>query len=281
MAMEERGRSAIQRLVRELRLKNYSRRTIEIYSGQVAKYIQFCGEGWERFGQEKVKDFILDGQEKGLSPQTLNLGIQSLRFFYSFVLGRDWSKMGGLKKSQKLPIILSLGEIQKMLAVLQNKKHKLLLALSYGAGLRVSEVVSLQVKDLDFEEGLLTVRCGKGRKDRVTVLPELLAADLHAFCADKGVNKLIFESDRGGSLTTRAAQKIFAMALKKAGIRKEASFHSLRHSFATHLLGNGVNLRIIQELLGHASSRTTERYTHVSHALVGRVQSPLKFGISP
>lgn len=271
----------IQKLVRELRLKNYSRRTIEVYSGQVAKYIQFCGEGWERFGQEKVEDFILDGQEKGLSPQTLNLGIQSLQFFYKFVLGRDWYKMGGLKKSQKLPIILSLGEIQKMLTVMQNKKHKLLLALSYGAGLRVSEVVSLQVKDLDFEEGLLTVRCGKGRKDRVTVLPELLVADLHYFCADKGVNKLIFESDRGGSLTTRTAQKIFAMALKKAGIRKEASFHSLRHSFATHLLENGVNLRIIQELLGHASSRTTERYTHVSHALVGRVQSPLKFGISP
>lgn len=271
----------IQKLVRELRLKNYSRRTIEVYSGQVAKYIQFCGEGWERFGQEKVKDFILDGQEKGLSPQTLNLGIQSLQFFYRFVLGRDWHKMGGLKKSQKLPIILSLGEIQKMLAVMQNRKHKLLLAISYGAGLRVSEVVSLQVKDLDFEEGLLTVRCGKGRKDRVTVLPELLAADLHDFCADKGANKLIFESDRGGSLTTRTAQKIFAMALKKAGIRKEASFHSLRHSFATHLLENGVNLRIIQELLGHASSRTTERYTHVSHALVGRVQSPLKFGISP
>ncbi|MFA4814971.1 MAG: tyrosine-type recombinase/integrase [Candidatus Gracilibacteria bacterium] len=275
--MDKKEHPAIQKLVRELRLRNYSLRTIQAYSDQVFKYISFCGEKWENFGQEKVEDFILNGQEKGLSPQTLNLGIQALQFFYKFVLRRHWEKMSSLKKSQKLPVILSLVEIQKMLFGVQNQKHKLLLALAYGAGLRVSEAISLKVKDIDFDSGLISVRCGKGRKDRVSILPEVLKMDLYDFCAGKSANQLVFESDRGGKLTTRTAQKVFSLALAKAGICKEATFHSLRHSFATHLLENGTGLRVIQELLGHANSRTTERYTHVSHAFVGSVQSPLKF----
>lgn len=183
--------------------------------------------------------------------------------------------MSFLKRDQKLPMVLSFNEIRKMLSVTQNKKHQLLLALSYGAGLRVSEVVSLKVKDLDFEKGLLTVRHGKGRKDRVSILPRVLISDLHNFCANKTVNNFVFEREYGGFLTTRTAQKIFATALEKAAIPKEASFHSLRHNFATHLLESGVNLRIIQELLGHASSRTTERYTHVSNIFISGIQSPL------
>lgn len=265
----------VQRLVRELRLKNYSRRTIETYVGQVAKYIDFCGDQWESYGQEKVEDFILSEQEQGLSSQTLNLSIQSLQFFYKFVLKKTWVNMSSLKRDYKLPIVLSFNEIQKLLSVTQNKKHQLLLALSYGAGLRVSEVVSLKVKDLDFEKGLLTVRHGKGRKDRVSILPRVLISDLRGFCTNKTVNNFVFEREYGGFLTTRTAQKIFATALVKAAIHKEASFHSLRHSFATHLLESGVNLRIIQELLGHASSRTTERYTHVSNIFISGIQSPL------
>jgi len=275
--MDKKEHPAIQKLTRELRLKNYSLRTVQAYTGQVYKYINFCGENWQNFGQEKVEDFILDGQERGLSAQTLNLSIQALQFFYKSVLGKRWHKMSSLKKSQKLPIVLSLEEIKKMLAVTENQKHCLMLALSYGAGLRVSEVVALRVKDIDFGGKVICIRGAKGGKDRISVLPSALEVSLRKWCLGKGANQLVFESDRGGKLTIRTAQKVFESALARSGINKDATFHSLRHSFATHLLENGASLRVIQELLGHSSSRTTERYTHVSNVFVGKVKSPLEF----
>jgi len=275
--MGQKEHPAIQKLIRALRLRNYSSKTIQAYTLQVRQYINFCGEKFENFGQEKVEDFILNGQERGLSAQTLNLSIQALQFFYKFVLFRRFRKMSSLKKSQKLPVVLSLEEIQKILGVTQNQKHYLMLALSYGAGLRVSEVVAIQVKDVDFGGKVIRIRGAKGSKDRISVLPSALELNLREWCFAKGSNQLVFESDRGGKLTTRTVQKVFEASLARAGIQKEATFHSLRHSFATHLLESGSSLRVIQELLGHASSRTTERYTHVSSVFVGKVRSPLKF----
>ncbi|MFA5855625.1 MAG: tyrosine-type recombinase/integrase [Candidatus Gracilibacteria bacterium] len=274
----ESGEAALARLERELKLKNYSPRTVEAYTGQVKKYLKFCGVEWMRFGQEKVQDFILAGKEEGLSAQTLNLAIQSLQFFFKVVMGRYWRKMSSLKKSSKLPVVLSLEEIRRVLNGVENRKHRLILALAYGAGLRVSEVVRLKVGDLDFWGGIIWVRSGKGGKDRATLLPSALESELKEWCGSGGgggAGRLLFESERGGKLTTRTAEKVFEQALKRAGVEKLATFHSLRHSFATHLLENGVDLRIIQELLGHANLKTTERYTHVSQALVGRVRSPL------
>ena len=147
--------------------------------------------------------------------------------------------------------------------------------MAYAAGLRVSEVVSLRVKDIDMNELTVTVRQGKGKKDRLTVLSPKLTGDMQSLTAGNGLNEYVFVSERGGKLTVTAAQMIFKKCLRKAGIIKDATFHSLRHSFATHLLENGVDVRYVQELLGHQNIRTTQIYTHVTNPNLKNIRSPL------
>lgn len=179
------------------------------------------------------------------------------------------------KKPKSLPIILSRDEIEKIINSVQNSKHKLLLAISYSSGLRVSEVVALRVKDINLADLTIHVKESKGKKDRISVLSERLVNDLSQLIATKKQDTPVFESERGGKLTTRTAQKIFENALAKSGIRKDATFHSLRHSFATHLLENGVDVRYVQELLGHQNIRTTQVYTHVTNPKLKNIKSPL------
>lgn len=163
-----------------------------------------------------------------------------------------------------------------MLELTVNTKHRLLLALSYGAGLRVSEAVSLRIRDVDVDELTLHIKHAKGDKDRISVIPATAVTDLRGFLAGRNGAKYVFFSEQGGRLTTRTAQKIFEHALRKAGIQKPATFHSLRHSFATHLLENGVDVRYVQELLGHQNIRTTELYTHVTNPMLKKIKSPLE-----
>lgn len=179
------------------------------------------------------------------------------------------------KKPKSLPLVLSRNEIEKIIEATKNSKHRLLLSISYAGGLRVSEVVSLKVKDFDLEEMVIHIKNAKGQKDRITVLPEKLKNDMKNLIAGKSGDSYVFESERGGKLTTRTAQKVFENSLGKTGINKKATFHSLRHSFATHLLENGVDIRYLQELLGHANIRTTQIYTHVTNPSLRNIKSPL------
>jgi site-specific recombinase XerD len=162
-----------------------------------------------------------------------------------------------------------------MLDVTKNTKHRLMLALAYGAGMRVSEVVALRVSDIDLHELTIHIKQAKGQKDRISVIPESWVDSLRTWAGAKAGHEFVFASDRGGILTTRTAQKIFEHALAKAGIQKSATFHSLRHSFATHLIENGVDIRYVQVLLGHNNIRTTQRYTHVTNPMLKNIQSPL------
>ena len=156
-----------------------------------------------------------------------------------------------------------------------NVKHKLILATMYSSGLRVSEVIDLKVCDLDLESKLLTVRQSKGKKDRTTVVSDKVADVLKKYLVNKDGKSLVFESDLGGKLTTRTVQVIFHEAMKKTGIKKDATCHSLRHSFATHLLESGTDIRYIQELLGHNSLQTTQIYTKVTNYGLKNIKSPL------
>jgi site-specific recombinase XerD len=149
------------------------------------------------------------------------------------------------------------------------------LSLAYGSGLRVSEVVALKVQDLDFEELTVLLKQAKGQKDRISVMPQGLIDDLKNLVAGKEKGDFVFASERGGKLTTRTAQKVFENALWLSGIKKDATFHSLRHSFATHLLENGTDVRYVQELLGHQNIRTTQRYTQVTNPKLKNIKSPL------
>jgi len=151
----------------------------------------------------------------------------------------------------------------------------LIIALGYGAGLRVSEVVNVKVQDIDLDELVLTIRQSKGKKDRITIVPTTLLQDLQACVSGKKRHQYIFESERGGKLTTSTVQKVFEKACRNADIQKDATFHSLRHSFATHLLENGTDIRYVQALLGHQNIRTTQRYTQVTNPALKNIRSPL------
>jgi site-specific recombinase XerD len=180
------------------------------------------------------------------------------------------------KQDQKLPAVLSMPEIKKMLTVKNNIKHRLLLMLVYSAGLRVSEVVSLKKEDIDPRRKLIRVVSGKGRKDRYTLLSDQVIQGLETYQAAYKIETWLFPGTSPDShLSIRSAQHICESALRDANVVKNASIHSLRHAFATHLLENGTDIRYIQELLGHASIRTTERYTHVARHKALAIRSPL------
>jgi len=204
------------------------------------------------------------------------LYLNSIKFYYYNVIKAPKKiDIKSAKRNKNLPVILNRNEIARLIEVTNNKKHKLILSITYGSGLRVSEVVNLKVKDVDINNLTLHIKKAKGKKDRITVIPEKIKNDLEMMINSRDSNEYVFTSERGGKLTTRTAQKIFTNAMKKAKIKKEATFHSLRHSFATHLLENRVDIRYVQELLGHQNIRTTQRYTQVTNPKLRNIKSPL------
>lgn len=266
----------LKKVKNELLLRNYSSRTIKSYLYYIKKYLKFAQKHRLKSKGKAIKAFLLNLQERNLSPQTINLSLNAIKFLYRDVLkSRDKIDIKCAKRPKKLPVVLSKNEIGKIITAVKNPKHRLILALAYGAGLRVSEVISLRVKDINIEELTIHLKNAKGKKDRITIFPEKLKVDIKNLIAEKNKNDFMFASERGGKLTTRTAQKVFTKALKKAGVKKDATFHSLRHSFATHLLENGVDVRYIQELLGHQNIRTTQRYTQVTNPSIKNIKSPL------
>lgn len=248
-----------------MRVSGYSKRTIESYVRCVLE-----------IGEKDLLKFLDKLAREGKSSYTLNQYHAAYKLYKTKVIGQDrTTTFPYTKHRERLPVVLTRAEIQKLIEVTKNHKHKLLLALAYGTGLRVSEIVDLRVEDIDLAELCLFVRSGKGDKDRMTVVPEKLVSEINRIIASKSESDYVFESERGGKLTTRTAQAVFSKALKLAGIMKKATFHSLRHSFATHLLENGVDVRYIQQLLGHASLSTTQLYTKVTNPQLKNIRSPL------
>jgi len=205
--------------------------------------------------------------------------LNALKFYYINIQKRKFNYLmfGGLpKKPKRLPVVLSKDEVLRLLNSVSNPKHKLILALMYSAGLRVSEVVKLKVQDLDFDNKIIWVRQGKGKKDRQSLISEKIFIDLKNLTVNMAADQYLFLGQKPGfCLKTRSAEKIFANALAKADIKKLATCHSLRHSFATHLLEGGTDIRYIQTLLGHSSLQTTQIYTKVSNKFLSQIKSPL------
>ena len=180
------------------------------------------------------------------------------------------------QKDKKLPVVLSKEEVKKILDASSNIKHKSILMLMYSGGLRVGEVIKLKPEDIDPNRKLIYIRVSKGRKDRYTLLSDVVLQTLREYWRKEKPKKWLFPSwNKERHITTRTVQKIFQNACRKAGIKKDVTVHSLRHSFATHLLESGIDLRYIQELLGHKSSKTTEIYTHVSRKNLSAIKNPL------
>jgi site-specific recombinase XerD len=264
------------RIRRELKLRNYSSKTIKSYLGCLVDYFRYLKNIKREPNIELIKDYLSKKQERGQSSQTINLYLNAIKYFYREVFkSRTSIDLKFAKRSKKLPVVLSRKEIKKIIESIKNKKHRLLIALSYSGGLRVSEVTNLKIGDLDLEELTIHIKNGKGKKDRMTIFSERIKIDLEKISNRRIGNALVFESNRGGKLTERSVQKVFKKAIKKAEIKKEATFHSLRHSFATHLLEDGVDIRFVQELLGHANIRTTQIYTQVNSSRLKKIKSPL------
>jgi len=217
-------------------------------------------------------------KNKDSANATINVAINAFKFYYTQILHRKFfvnKKLFRTKKAQKLPSVLTKNEVKQVLVQIQNVKYKLILGLMYSSGLRISEVVNVKVEDFDFENKLLRVQEGKGKKDRNTILSEKMVDVLQKYIKNKKVGDYAFKSQRGGKLTKRSVQKFFSDALKKSKIKKTASCHSLRHSFATHLLEEGTDIRYIQELLGHKNLETTQIYTKVANNNLKDIKSPL------
>lgn len=263
-------------LERELTLRGYSKKTIKSYTSCVKEYFIYAKSDWLNLNESKIKDFLFKKHQKNYAPNTVNLYLNAIKFYYYDVrkLNRKINFKFS-KRRKKLPVVLLKTEIQDVIEALNNPKHKLLISLAYGAGLRVSEVVRLRLKDLYFEDLLIRIRNAKGGKDRLTLLPQKLMWPLQQLTQNFDLDDYVFPSERGGRLTERTAQKVFLNALKRAEIKKAVTFHSLRHSFATHLLENGTDIRYIQKLLGHQSIRTTQIYTQVTNLALQSIKSPL------
>ncbi|MBU0721959.1 tyrosine-type recombinase/integrase [Patescibacteria group bacterium] len=259
-----------------LKLRNYSSKTIKSYLFYVRDFLLFAKEKNIPNKDEAIKQFLLNKQQKAQSSQTINLALNAIKFFYREVIKTQAKiDLKFAKRNKRLPVVLSRLEIEKIIHNISNIKHRLAISLAYGAGLRVSEIANMRVKDINIEELTIHIKEAKGKKDRLTVFPEKISADIKNLIAGKQGNDFVFESNRGGKLTTTSFQKIFQKTFLKSNIQKDATFHSLRHSFATHLLENGVDVRYVQELLGHQNIRTTQIYTHVTNPSLKNIKSPL------
>ncbi len=266
---------AFTQMQRELSIRNYSPKTISAYMRCVREYMVFAGENWHDMSENRIKDFLYTKKAKNYAPETINLYINSLKFFYRNVLKCPFDmNIKFARRNLRLPVVLSREEIVRMISITQNFKHRLIISLAYGAGLRVSEITNLRICDFDFVNSTIFIKQSKGGKDRVTLFPESLKEDIRTF-AKNALPRDYFFPGRRGKITVRTLQKIFQKTLVRAFVDKPASFHSLRHSFATHLLENGTDIRFIQALLGHQNIRTTQRYTRITNSSFKNIQSPL------
>jgi site-specific recombinase XerD len=261
---------------RVLKLRNYSPQTRKAYMLYIKEYINFSKGKEIKDKQKTIEDYLLDKHQRKQSPQTINLALNAIKFLYSEVIKNPQKiDLKFAKRSKKLPIVLSRTEIQKIIEATNNSKYKIIMSLGYACGLRVSEVIHLKIEDLDIDELVVHIKGAKGKKDRISVLPEKLQNDLRNIIAGKKQDDYVFASNRGGALTTTSLQKMFRKSLAEAKVQKPATFHSLRHSFATHLLENGTDVRYVQELLGHSNIRTTQIYTQVTNPKLKNIKSPL------
>jgi integrase/recombinase XerD len=271
----------ISSLVREMRLLGYSHKTIKAYRSYLRAFIRHHAPRHPRaLSDEDIRAYIdhlitIDHLQASTIHQVLN----TLRFLYVELYKRPMV-LGNIprpKKEHKLPVVLSLEEVAKILACVKNLKHRLLLMMVYSAGLRVGEVVQLRLEDVDGDRGLLHIRSGKGKKDRYTLLSAGIVETIREYLRGYSPREWLFEGEiPRHRYSVRSAQRVFELAVENAGIRKSVSIHSLRHAFATHLLEQGTDLRVIQQLLGHSSVRTTEIYTHVSARTLAQVRSPIE-----
>lgn len=269
----------INKYEKELKLRGYSHKTRKNYIGHIRRIISYFNKDISLLTTDEIKSYlfdVLDTQDKSLT--YASQAISAIKFLYNTILDRNEiiEKVPRPKKEKKLPNVLSREEIEKIFDCIDNKKHRAILFMIYSSGLRIGEAIRLKVEDVDSQRMLVHICQGKGRKDRYSVLSRVALDELREYVKKYRPTKWLFPGeDEDRFLNERSVQRAFEKACDRAGIVKRVTVHTLRHSFATHLLEGGTDLRYIQELLGHASSKTTEIYTHVTQKGMQNIQSPL------
>ena len=270
---------ALEAMRCKLEVARYSPQTINTYLSATKKFFQYFASKHpidiDTKDIERYQHYL--ASERKVSNSYLNQVVNAVRYYYKEVLG-DAHRVKFIERprgERKLPKVLSEEKVTALLNAVDNLKHKCILMLIYSAGLRLGELLALERTDIIPERKQVLVRGGKGCKDRVTLLSDRILALLTEYLQVYTPRTYLFESPEGGMYSATSVQMVFKRAKKKAGITAPATVHTLRHSFATHLLENGTDLRYIQTLLGHASSKTTEIYTHVSTKAIGKIRSPL------
>jgi len=278
-AMSPEQTEALDRMRQKLEIARYSPRSI-------ATYLNATKQFFLHFPAKHPNDIRTDDIEayqhhlaaaRKASNSYLNQVVNAVRYYYINVVGdgRRVTFIERPRSERKLPSVLSEEEVTAILRSVDNLKHQCILMLIYSAGLRLGELINLRRTDIIPERKQIVIRGGKGRKDRITLLSPKVLAKLDAYLEEYRPKVYLFEGQNGGAYSDTSVQAIFKQAKAKAGITAPATVHTLRHSFATHLLEKGTDLRYIQSLLGHSSSKTTEIYTHVSTKAIGKIRSPL------
>jgi site-specific recombinase XerD len=261
-----------------LRLKNYSPKTEKAYLHHLNLFLNYISKSNVSSVDSKI---LLDyfnylKQTRKFSYSAIKQSLASVRFLFLDVLKKeiDFDFFVKIKKPNSLPDILTIEEVRKIINSITNLKHRAIISTIYSCGLRISEAVNLEINDIDSSAMTVKIVNAKGRNDRIVMLSEKLLSLLRQYFKEYKPKAYLFEGQKGEKYSSRSIQKIFNNAVKKVGIKKKVTVHSLRHSFASHLLDNGTDIRFIQELLGHKHLSTTQIYTHINPISVKKIKSP-------
>jgi integrase/recombinase XerD len=269
-----------QKMMESLELRGVSPKTIRLYIDCVARFARHYGKSPEQLGRDEVRQYLLYLiHERKVAWGTYKQALAALRYLYRWVLeqGELVEDIRAPRPERRLPVVLSFEEVHRFFAAITSFKHRTLLMFAYAAGLRVSEAARVRVSDIDSQRMVIRVVQGKRKKDRYTILSPLLLEMLrHYWWAARPKDYLFPGRGQSGHVTSSTVQRACLDAQAASGLAKEVTPHTLRHSFATHLLEAGTDLRVIQVLLGHASPRTTALYTQVSTKLISQTRSPLE-----
>ncbi len=254
--------------------RGYSRKTITSYSECVKRFLNRSKKEIKNVSKKDILDYIDYLIKKNYSGNTINVYYCSLRFFFQEILGRKlFRNVRYTKIPRKLPVVLNKEEVKLLIDSISNEKHALMIKLLYSAGLRVGELVSLRIKDIDCSSEVGWVRHGKGGKDRPFIISRKIKLELITLICGRDIDSFLF-AGRHGKYSVRTIQEIVKKACKSAGIKKNVHPHTLRHSFATHLIEDGYGLGTVQNLLGHSSPETTMGYVHLANPRLLNIKSP-------
>jgi len=268
-----------EQMLADLQLKGLTPKTQKIYLREVSNYAKYFGKSPEQLGEKELREYLLYLlNERKLSKGTYRFYYQGLKFLYKHTLKREEvvEKIHCPRGKKKLPVVLDLSEVKMLLSVIENLKHRAILTITYSAGLRISETACLKASDIDSKRMIVRVQQGKGGNDRYTILSQTALECLRQYWRAYRPKEWLFEGQKEGTnICISSIRQIFLEAKERAGITKPVSPHTLRHSFATHLIEAGTSLHHVQLLLGHRSPTTTTVYLHVSKMNLAQVTSPL------